>query len=179
MPQDQNFDTFGYFLPTTTLWDVNPIGSSNFTAQSVNELILRLHQQMNNMALAINAKDTGFYVDEEFVPGQQWFANPLDTRVANRSRPMRQAFRKVIVFGALPNNTTKSVPHEIDVRTGNLGTKWTRIIGTATNTATGDGIPLAEQSTELWVDATNVNVATNINLTAYDHTVIVLEYLQD
>jgi hypothetical protein len=185
MPKDKNFDAFGYFLPTTSLWDVNPLGSSEFSAQSVGELVLRLHQQMNSMALAINAKDTGFYVLEEFAPGQQWFSNPLDPERRHKSRVMRQVFRKVIDFGALPNNATKSVPHEIDVATGVTGTKWTRIYGAATNTANGTGIPIphADQAAlsrniRIVVDDTNVHVTTGSDRTAFDHTVIVLEYLQ-
>lgn len=185
MPKDKNFDAFGYFLPTTSLWDVNPLGSSAFSAQSVAELVVRLHQQMNSMALAINAKDTGFYVLEEFAPGQQWFSNPLDQERRHKSRVMRQVFRKVIDFGALPNNTTKSVAHEIDVSTGVTGTKWTRIYGTATNTANGSGIHIPHSSTtslgdniRINVDATNVNVQTGSDRTQFNHTVIVLEYLQ-
>lgn len=95
---------------------------------------------------------------------------------------MRTVYRLVINFGALPNTATKSVAHGIVCT---ALTTFTRIYGTASNTTALTYIPLPYASTpavanniELSVDATNVNVRTAANYSAYDTTYIILEYLQ-
>jgi len=186
MPADQNFDRFGFFLPTTTLWDTNPLSKEPFSAASVGELILRLYQQMNNFAVTINAKDTAMYLDQEFVPGQQWFPNP-NAPTRSQSRELRQAFRKVVNFGALPNAGLKSVPHGIPINTGAQPTRVVRLYGAATNTSTGQSLPIPHvsvfsigQGVQLALTGPNININTGTtNRSAFDHCVVVIEYLQN
>lgn len=86
----------------------------------------------------------------------------------------------VVDFGALPNTGTKSVPHNITV-TGS--TIWTRYYATATYPGSS-GIPIPYASPtlanniEINVDATNVNITTGSDRTAYTTTYVILEYLQ-
>ncbi len=102
---------------------------------------------------------------------------------------MRQVFRKVIAFGALPNAGTKSVAHGIDTLPQDLpnnyiGFSFTRIYATATDPVNELYIPIPYASNvaanviEINVDATNVNITTASNKTAYTITYVVLEYIK-
>lgn len=125
-------------------------------------------------AHATNAREIGQYVDAEIVTGQEWFTDGDATKT-------RQTFRKVVDFGALPNNATKSVAHGLDV-TG--GTLFTKIYGCASDPGTKYlPLPYVEiaggSNIQLDVDATNVNIVTNTDYTAYTTTYVVLEYIKE
>lgn len=181
IPNELNY---GYFIPTTSVWDVTPIYQEPLNEESIRELLVRIYQNSNQMALAVNAKDTALYVQEEFLPGQLWFQNPNLPAAQNPSTSQlyRDAYRKVIDFGALPNAAVKTVAHNIT--TTNI--TWTRIYGTATNSTTKVGLPLPYASSidlahniDLFVTATQVTISTGTNYSAFDQTVVVLEYLKD
>lgn len=166
----------GFFVPTTNVWDVTELQDIDVTSPQFKELLVRLYQNINNISISLNAKDTGYYIDQEFVNGQNFF-NPLSTNPLD----VRTAFRKLIDFGALPNAGTKTVPHGITVDS-NL--TWTRIYGTATDPIALLGIPLpyasaTGQDIELSVDAVNVIVTTTSNRTGFTRCYIVLEYLKN
>lgn len=166
----------GFYVPTTNVWDVAQLQDIDVNTPQFKELLLRLYQNVNNISVALNAKDTGYYIDQEFVNGQNYF-NPLSTNpILTRS-----VFRKVIDFGVLPNAGTKTVPHGITV---DANLTWTRIYGAATDPVGLNGIPLpyasaTGQDIELRVDAVNVIVTTTSNRTAFTRCYIVLEYLKN
>lgn len=174
----------GSFLPTTSVWDVNEIYSTEVTSPAFKELLVRLYQNLNNMAVSVNTRDAGFYSNQEFVNGQKFFPNPSLSSNTTTSPQQRQVFRMVVNFGALPNTTTKSVAHNITVTPS---TSFTRIYGTATLPTAGSYsyIPVPYSSTvnvnqnvELFVDDTNVNITTAANYAAYTICYIVLEYIK-
>jgi len=158
----------GLFFGTTQVWNTQGL--------SDRELLVQLYQNLNNMALALNLKDSGYYVGQEFVNGQIFSPASGSSSVDD----YRQVFRKVIECGALPNAATKAVAHNITITSG---FNFTRIYGTATNPSTSF-IPLPYSSStlneniKLEVDATNVNITTAINYSAYTTTWVVLEYLK-
>ena len=133
-------------------------------------------------AHALNAREIATYQDanvtggsniSETVTGQAWFT-------AGDANKFRYGSRTVIDFGALPNTATKSTAHGINVT---ANTRFTRIYGVANDPSTSF-IPLpfvdtAGNSIELNVDATNVNVITPADYTAYTDTYIVLEYVEN
>ena len=174
-----SYDTdAGLFVPTTNIWDVAELYETDVNSDQFKELLVRLYQNVNNIALSLNIKDSAYYTLNEFVNGQLFFPASL---ASNASEPQyRQVYRLVVNFGALPNAGTKSVAHGLPV-----GSTWTftRIYGCATNPST-EFIPLPyasptlNQNISLNVDATNVNVTTAINYSAYTTTYIVLEYLK-
>lgn len=174
-----SYDTdAGLFVPTTNIWDVAELYETDVNSDQFKELLVRLYQNVNNIALSLNIKDSAYYTLNEFVNGQLFFPSSLSS---NATEPQyRQVYRLVINFGALPNAATKSVAHGLSI-----GSTWTftRIYGTATNPST-EFIPLPyasptlNQNISLNVDATNVNVTTAINYSAYTTTYIVLEYLK-
>lgn len=178
MPTPSYDNDAGLFVPTTNIWDVAELYETDVNSDQFKELLVRLYQNVNNIALSLNIKDSAYYTLNEFVNGQLFFPSSLSS---NATEPQyRQAYRLVINFGALPNAGTKSVAHGLAI-----GSTWTftRIYGTATNPNT-EFIPLPyasptlNQNISLNVDTTNVNVTTAINYSAYTTTYIILEYLK-
>jgi hypothetical protein len=173
---------FGAFVPTTQVWDVSQIYETKVEdPQALRELLVRMYQNLNLMSNVLNVKDSGMYQVTEFVNGQLFFSNPAYNSSTKTNPALRQVQRKVINFGALPNTATKSVAHGITIT---ANTTFTRIYGTATQPST-KFIPLPYASAtdvahniELNADATNVNVITGANYSAFTVTYIILEYLQ-
>ena len=174
-------EEFGIFVPTTNVWDLSDIKDINVNSTEFKELLVRLYQNVNNIALALNVKDSAYYDTREFVTGGNFFVNPNATPEQNTV--YRPVYRMVIDFGALPNAAgTKSVPHNITCTTS---TSFTKIYGVATKpTVPFSYIPLPYASSnaadiiELNADGTNVNVTVASNKSAYSLVYIILEYMQ-
>ena len=84
-------------------------------------------------------------------------------------------YRKVIDIGALPNNTTKFVAHNIS----NLG-KVIHIYGYSYG---GDFLPLPytsansiAYSVQIYADSTNIGIRTGADRSSYSSSYVVLEY---
>lgn len=188
MPSYPNDVNPGQFIGTTQVYD---LGEKNVNAE---DFAVRLRQNFNNIVLALNIKDSGYYSQEEFVNGQLFY--PDYTRVNSASSApatFRQVFRKVINTGTLPNAGTTNTPHGITllptIPPAAPGTPTTfiatRIYGCATDPVNRIFIPLPYSSpTALnqnilvnW-DATNVNITTGINMTAFTISQVVLEYVK-
>lgn len=177
-----NSSTVGSFIPTTQVWDVAQLYETEVNSPEFKELLVRMYQQINNIAVSINTRDAGYYDTQEFVNGQLLFPNPALNSSTSTYPAYRQIFRIVINFGALPNTATKSVPHGITITPT---TTFTRIYGTANDTTGNSYIHIPYSSAtavanniELNVDATNVNITTGSNRTNYTITYVVLEYVQ-
>ena len=133
-----------------------------------------LTEKLQRLIEALNDKDVGQYNTVESLNGQLYFTDGDPGKY-------RQVYRKVVDFGALPNNTTKSVAHGI---TWNSNTRFTRIYGCSTDPST-EALPLPYVDTttgdliELRVNTTNVIVVTAANYSAFTDTYIVLEYVQN
>jgi hypothetical protein len=173
----------GPYLPTTQLWDVSEIYSTPELSPGMQELFVRMYQNLNLMALTINGKDIGSYVQLEGVSGQTFFSNPSLSSVTSTQPTARQVYRKVINFGALPNagiNPLKSVPHGLTITPA---TTLTRLYGASTRPGVGF-IPLPYSSSvagdiiELSMDATNINITTSSNKSLYTVTYIIIEILK-
>ena len=171
----------GSFIPTTDVYDVSIIYSLDINSKEFKEFLVRLRQSINTIALALNTKDSAYYVQEEFVNGQVFFPNPALSSTTQAVPVLRQDYRIVINFGALPNNATKSVPHGLTITSD---FSFTRIYAVASNTTGMSYIPIPYSSTtagdviELNVDAVNVNITTHSNKTAYTITYVILEYIK-
>lgn len=170
---------FGVFLPTTAVFDPESLVALN-NDPKFKELVIFITQQYNNIANVVNLKETGYYITTEIVNSQFWF-NPNVTAVDQSI--FRNDFRTVVNFGALPNATTKTVPHNIPNFIPGVAS-WTRIYATATD-ATGAGIPIPYASSVLneniiiSVDDTNIYITTAIDYSNFTITYVVLEYLKN
>lgn len=170
----------GLFIPTTDVYDVSALQEIDVNSQEFKYFLVRLRQSINNAALAINLKDSGYYVPTEFINGQVYFPNPGLSSTTAQSPTYRQVFRKVIDFGALPDTASKSVAHGIITT---AAYSFTRIYATASDTTAQSYIPIPYASTtgddiELSVDATNVTITTLSDRTSFDVCYVVVEYLK-
>jgi hypothetical protein len=170
----------GLFVPTTNIWDVSQIYDIEVTSPEFKELLVRLYQNINNITLALNLKDSAYYDEVEFVNGQAFFPGAVSASASNETI-FRQVFRKVINFGTLPNTATTSVPHGILITNTY---SFTRIYATASDQTGMTYIPIPFASPtdadniQLDVDATNVNITTGSDRTNYTLCYVVLEYIK-
>ncbi len=149
---------------------------------------IRLTQNLNNLAIALNAKENGFYFDNEVPTGRLFiprFTGEGSLISASTNFSFRPVYRLVIDFGALPNNATKSVAHGI---TTDENYSIVHLYGTATNPGAStltSAIPIPSASSvgadnvQLEMDATNINITTGIDRTAYTRTFVVIEYIKE
>jgi hypothetical protein len=168
------FINVGAFVPTTSEWDIGQLQSVDVTSVEFKELLVRLYQNMNTIALSLNIRDAGYYPESEFINGQLYF--PAS------GQNYRQVYRKVIDFGVLPNTGTKSVAHGIDMSAAPTQFTFTRMYATASDTTNQDFIPIpyaaASGTISLSADDTNVYITTTSNRSSFDTTYVVLEYLK-
>lgn len=178
---------YGAFLPTTDVFDRSIIESIDVNSPEFKDFLVRLYQTTNNIANAVNIRDAGYYIQDEFVNGQLWFENPALSSKTTQSPEHRQVWRKVINFGALPSGAPAfiDVAHGITfAATGPV--TFTRIYGTATDPATPMAIPIPYSSAtavvsnlELYVNATNVRITTGgTDYSAYTTCYVILEYIK-
>jgi hypothetical protein len=171
----------GLFVPTTNIWDVQQLYSTDVNSDEFKELLVRLYQNINNISLALNLKDSGYYTIQEFLNGQVFFPNPALSSTTAQAPTYRQVFRTVVNFGTLPNTASTSVAHNIDITSGY---SFTRIYGAATNTGRTSFIPLPfasptlNENIKLEVTNTNVVITTGIDRTAYTTCYVVVEYIK-
>lgn len=181
MALNQNATLYGSFVPTTNIWDVSLLYQTDVNSPEFKELLVRLYQNVNNIAIALNTKDTGYYTTQEFVNGQLYFPNPALNSSTPTVATFRQVFRTTVNFGALPNAATKSVPHNIGVTDAFT---CTRIFAGASDVSRKSFIPLpyvdavGGNNIQLDVDATNVNITTTSDRTNYTVCYVVVEYIK-
>lgn len=170
---DQQIDT-GQFISTTSIFDVSRLYEVDVTSPEFKELLVRLYQQVNNIAISTNNKKSGYYLQEEFVTSGIYF-NP------NSSDPLmlRPEFRKTFNVGPVGAGVT-NFPHGLTI-----GATWqfTHIYGAVSDNVGFNYYPLPFASAgganniELRVDATNI-VITNNSGVNFTSCIVTLEYLK-
>ncbi len=176
---NQQYRRTGSFVPTTQVWDQSQIEKSNISPE-VKNLLVRLYQNINQIALVLNTKSTGAFYQQEFVIGDLLYPN------TTQKNTYRQIMRKVVAIDSLPGGATPNpllVPHGL-----NPSEQWsfTRIYGAATDVSGAPNfvyIPMpyaavvAANTLELYVDQTNVIITSGgTNYSNYSGYVI-LEYV--
>jgi len=169
---EQQINT-GSFVPTTNVWDISRLYDVEVGSPEFKELLVRLYQNVNNIALVLNTKSSGYYINEEFVNGKLYF-NPA----SNEPMQLRPGFQKTVNTGALGAGVT-AVNHGITVTNTLI---WMFISGAATNTGTLVGYPItfagsAGNNIEVRTSATQVIIDNNSGVTFTDSQVT-LEYVK-
>jgi len=100
-----NQTNYGWFVPSTPTLEITEINDKNLKA-----LVAQLYQSINQLSMAINGKVSGIYNTDEFVTGKVFPPK-------SGSIDMRPVFGRLFSFGALPNNTTKSIQHALKIET--------------------------------------------------------------
>ena len=141
--------------------------------------LVKLNENINNIAFILNTSAAGYFPLTEYVNNEIYFPDPSLSSSTPQAPVWRQVFRNVVNFGALPNTATKSVAHGLDITSGY---SVVHLYGGATNPSTSF-IPLpfvgaAGGSIELNFDATNVNIITTDDKTAYTRCFVVMEYIK-
>lgn len=168
---DQQINT-GSFVETTSIWDPSILYEIDIS-EDLRKVLVRLYQNLTNISIALNTKETGYHIEEEFVSGKLFF-NPLSTDPLQQ----RPGFIKTINTGSLGAGVT-AVDHGIAV-TNTF--KWMFISGAATDTLNLLGYPItfggaASNNIEVTTTATQVIINNNSGQLFTDSQVT-LEYVK-
>jgi hypothetical protein len=156
------YDTF---VPVFSTSPEKPEDLRNFTTEQ-----LRIH------ATGINVREVGWMVNTQLLTGKRFLPGTSTGGVGFRS-----VFRIVVNFGALPNTGTKSVAHGIQTVDANFS--LVQMWASATKpTVAYSALPIPYVDTagnviELNMDATNVNISTTADYSAYTICYVVIEFL--
>ncbi len=154
-----NFDSF---VPVYSESPEKPEDLRSFTTEQ-----LRIH------AAGINFREIGWMLNQQIITGKSFIPSTGSASEQN----YRTVFRKVIPFGALPNSTTKSIAHGINVDANfTLVDSW----ASATDPVGLTAITFAYDPTSsvyLNMGATNVNITTTADYSNYTRSFVVIEYL--
>lgn len=144
---------------------------------------IKLRQYLTDISIALNAKETSFYLEEETATGRNFI--PLFGTDASQNQEYRPVYRTVVDFGALPNATSKSVAHGIST-TQNYSIVHLYAAATDPGASTiTEGIPIpyasstAADNIELTMDATNVTITTGVDRTSFTRCFVTIEYIQE
>ena len=124
------------------------------------------------MVDAVNSKEGGLYLPQEVATFQLYF-NEDDPNVN------RNVYRKLVVFGPLPDNAVKRVQHNI---TFTNVIRLTRMYGAASDPSGIQFIPLPFSSptlvrnVTLEADETDIIITTGSDFSNFDETTVVIEY---
>lgn len=174
LPRPQ--DDTGLFVATTDVYEMQSrIQDVDVNSEEFKLLLVRLYQNLNNIVLSLNIKDSAYYVTNQFLNGQLFF--PL---VSSINDNYRQAYRIVVNVGALAAGVT-TVPHTLPIPNPNTWT-FTRIYGTATDNAGNNFYPIpwvgvAGAYISLQADLTNVVIDNQSGVT-FNTCLVILEFLK-
>lgn len=165
---------------TTNVWDPSQVLAANLEP-ALQDILVRMYQNLNLMALVLNSKDTGMYNNSyPIVNSQQWFPNPVLSSATPTSPTNRPVNRLVLRNTAGPVGAgVTNLPHGL---TPNATWSFTRIYGTASDIIGFNYYPLPFASAagatniELRVDATNAIITNNSGVT-FDVVYVILEYI--
>jgi len=188
-----DYADLGVYLQTTFTYDVQKLESLDVNSKEFKELLVRMYQSINKIAISLNNKQSGYYPLTEFVSGGQFF--PITTSSATGAVNQRQEYVKTFNFGVLPNSTIKAIPHGITINTPNDNITFTHIYatGTTSNPVTPIGpagiygnlvgwpIPYVyphPSEIALYITTTHVVIETFSDYTNTDRCIVVLKYLK-
>jgi hypothetical protein len=164
----------GPFIQTTNVFDVIDARDLDTSSEDFKQLIIRLSQQVNDIAIQLNKKVHGDYSLIAYANGRT-----LYPEVPGGNE--RGTGFVTIDFGALPNAGMKSIAHNIVF---NADTRITYLYAVANNPTIPKGLPIpyvdvttaGASNIELNIDNTNVNITDTIDLSAYRFTTVFVEY---
>lgn len=131
-------------------------------------------QEYKKVIDVVNSKEGALYLPQELATYQRYF-------YPDQPGNTRNVYRKLLVFGALPNATSKRMEHNVSF---NNVTRMTRMFGAATNPSSLEYIPLPFASptlvnnVSLEADQTDVIITTAVDYSNYSDVTIVIEYIK-
>jgi len=159
------------------------------TPEGIRQFMLIRERQT---ASIVNVKENAQYEKFELITNVQYFnTGTTQGSSTTASRLPRPGFRKVIDFGALPNNALKSVAHGLTLDDGVNPSTWffTKIYATAFDPTVGAELIISlpyydiaagavANPIAISADQTNVKITTTSNRTNFTRCYVILEYLK-
>lgn len=126
-----------------------------------------LVENLKRITNSLNAKEIGFFLDQELLSGKQFFPGSG----TNNNQEFRSIFRKVVNTGALAAGANPGVAHGITFDVNfSLISLW--VAGTDSATLTARVI----NGNDVLMDATNIVITSP---QAFDRSFCVIEYIQE
>ena len=171
----QQFINTGSYVQQTPLFELNRLQEVNVNSDEFKLLLVQLFQQVNNICVVLNNKDSGFYVPQEFLTGS-YLQNPL---APSDPSQQRQIFRFTLFTGTI-NPGVNVYAHGLTITA-----TWAFVKGQgmATDNTGGNYYPLPWPSAagatniEVKVDNTNVTITNNSGIT-FNQGYIPFEYVK-
>jgi hypothetical protein len=130
-------------------------------------------EQFKRHANAINAREIGFFLDQELLSGKSFIPGINIASDGGSSQQFRTILRKVINMGPISAaGNPNVVPHGIFVD-GNF--TLIQLWASATNSTTFRSVTFSNPDT-IWMDATNINIDSD---NTYDRCFAYVEYIQE
>lgn len=170
----------GSFVQQQSVFDVGLLYSTEVTSPEFKELIVRLAQQVNNHALCLNTKESGYYLPNLFANGKLFYNTKSDNQLN-----LRPGFTVWVITGALAAGVN-TIPHGLTIGINvPVGDIWTfyKISGAASDFASSNYYPLpfagaTGNNIEVRVNATDIIITNNSGQTFSDSSII-LELLMN
>lgn len=129
-------------------------------------------EQLKKLANAVNAREIGFFLDQELLSGKSFIPGVNIVSDGGSSQQFRTILRKVITFPGLSIGLNKQ-PHGVTV---DANFSLIQMFGGATNATALTGEPLPNGADNITYDVTNIYVTV---AAAYTRCWIVMEYIQE
>lgn len=156
----------------SVILDPSVMFSTDVNSDSFKLFIANLIDTVNAISTSLNSKASGYHDTKEFESGKLYYpVGDIDSSEALKPR-WRNGIVKAVNFGALPNSTTKSVPHGIDVTSTFV---LMDMYGGASDKTNKDYVPISGLNASM--DDTNVNITTASNLSSYTDTSVFIEFV--
>jgi len=130
-----------------------------------NTLLDNLYKKTNELVNIINVKKTGIYGDVEALTSQKWLFDSTPTQ-------FKEVFWITVECGTLPNTGTTNTAHNLA-----MTTNWeiANFYGVAKDPTAVNWIKIDHL---IDIDATNINITTTSDLTAYTVSRVTIEYVK-
>lgn len=129
-------------------------------------------EQLKKLANAVNAREIGFFLDQELLSGKAFIPGVNIATDGGSSQQFRTILRKVITFPGLTIGLNTQ-PHGVTV---DANFSLIQMFGAATNATTLTGEPLPNGADTITYDVTNIYVTV---AAAYTRAWVVMEYIQE
>ena len=129
-------------------------------------------EQLKKLANAVNAREIGFFLDQELLSGKAFIPGVNIAADGGSSQQFRTILRKVIEFPGLTVGVNTQ-PHEITV---DANFSLIQLWGAATNATALTGEPIPNGLDTISYDATNIIITV---AAAYTRAWAVIEFIQE
>lgn len=128
-------------------------------------------EQLKLHANAINAREIGFFIDQELLSGKAFIPGVNQITDGGSSQQFRTILRKVVVFGPITAGANQ-MAHGISV---DANFTLIQLWASATNSSTFRSVTFSNSDT-IYMDATNIHITSDGN---YDRANAFVEYIQE